>query len=169
MSQGSTANNPSMRNVAVDQEAETTQPGLKSQGKEWVGRAQDSRSGLFVFIGCWSKQRGVDPAMYVSFSGLSTHPTIQLITTGSRLLKTRVHCSSPYLFSGPGFALTHSRGEPFGLVAVEFGRKGTPGVGSRLGISVSCLVGGADCRYGVFNGLANCLISGFHSQSALES
>ena len=39
----------------------------------------------------------------------------------------------PYLFSGADFALIPSRDEPFGLVAVEFGRKGTPGVGSRLG------------------------------------
>lgn len=39
----------------------------------------------------------------------------------------------PYLLSGADFALTPSRDEPFGLVAVEFGRKGVLGVGSRLG------------------------------------
>jgi alpha-1,3-glucan synthase len=39
----------------------------------------------------------------------------------------------PYLFSGADFALIPSRDEPFGLVAVEFGRKGALGVGSRLG------------------------------------
>jgi len=38
----------------------------------------------------------------------------------------------PYLFSGADFALIPSRDEPFGLVAVEFGRKGALGVGSRL-------------------------------------
>lgn len=38
-----------------------------------------------------------------------------------------------YLFSGADFALIPSRDEPFGLVAVEFGRKGALGVGSRLG------------------------------------
>jgi len=39
----------------------------------------------------------------------------------------------PCLFSGADFALIPSRDEPFGLVAVEFGRKGALGVGSRLG------------------------------------
>jgi hypothetical protein len=37
------------------------------------------------------------------------------------------------LFSGADFALIPSRDEPFGLVAVEFGRKGALGVGARLG------------------------------------
>ncbi|KAI9613753.1 hypothetical protein KEM48_003646 [Puccinia striiformis f. sp. tritici PST-130] len=39
----------------------------------------------------------------------------------------------PFIFSGGDFALIPSRDEPFGLVAVEFGRKGALGVGSRLG------------------------------------
>ena len=39
----------------------------------------------------------------------------------------------PYLFSGAEFALIPSRDEPFGLVAVEFGRKGALGVGARVG------------------------------------
>ena len=37
----------------------------------------------------------------------------------------------PFIFSGAEFALIPSRDEPFGLVAVEFGRKGALGVGSR--------------------------------------
>jgi len=32
----------------------------------------------------------------------------------------------PFIFSGAEFALIPSRDEPFGLVAVEFGRKGKP-------------------------------------------
>ncbi|KAG2139276.1 hypothetical protein DEU56DRAFT_735688, partial [Suillus clintonianus] len=39
---------------------------------------------------------------------------------------------SPYLFSGADFPLIPSRDESFRLVAVEFARKGTLGVGSRL-------------------------------------
>ena len=39
----------------------------------------------------------------------------------------------PYLFSGAEFSLIPSRDEPFGLVAVEFGRKGALGVGARVG------------------------------------
>lgn len=39
----------------------------------------------------------------------------------------------PCIFSGAEFCLIASRDEPFGLVAVEFGRKGALGVGARVG------------------------------------
>jgi alpha-1,3-glucan synthase len=39
----------------------------------------------------------------------------------------------PFIFTGAEFALIPSRDEPFGLVAVEFGRKGALGVGARVG------------------------------------
>jgi alpha-1,3-glucan synthase len=87
---------------------------------------------------------------------LEKKPSIQLITVGpvidlygrfaaeklARLMEMypdRVYSKPeftalpPYLFSGADFALIPSRDEPFGLVAVEFGRKGALGVGSRLG------------------------------------
>ena len=87
---------------------------------------------------------------------LEKYPTIQLIAVGpvidlygkfaaeklARLMELypdRVYSKPeftalpPYLFSGADFALIPSRDEPFGLVAVEFGRKGALGVGSRLG------------------------------------
>ena len=87
---------------------------------------------------------------------LDKRPSIQLITVGpvidlygrfaaeklNRLMELypdRVYSKPeftalpPYLFSGADFALIPSRDEPFGLVAVEFGRKGALGVGSRLG------------------------------------
>lgn len=38
----------------------------------------------------------------------------------------------PYLFNRADFALVPSRDEPFGLVSVEFGRKGALGLGSHL-------------------------------------
>lgn len=38
----------------------------------------------------------------------------------------------PYVFSGADFALMPSRDEPFGLVAVEFGRKGVLCVGTYI-------------------------------------
>jgi hypothetical protein len=47
-------------------------------------------------------------------------------------------------FSGAEFALIPSRDEPFGLVAVEFGRKGALGIG---GISlISGLIGSKSWR-----------------------
>ena len=84
------------------------------------------------------------------------YPSIQLITVGpvidlygkfaakklARLMEIypdRVYSKPeftalpPYLFSGADFALIPSRDEPFGLVAVKFGRKGALGVGFRLG------------------------------------
>lgn len=87
---------------------------------------------------------------------LEKRPTIQIIAVGpvidlygrfaaeklARLMELypdRVYSKPeftalpPYLFSGADFALIPSRDEPFGLVAVEFGRKGALGVGSRLG------------------------------------
>lgn len=89
-------------------------------------------------------------------SRLDKRPSIQLIAVGpvidlygrfaaeklARLMELypdRVYSKPeftalpPYLFSGADFALIPSRDEPFGLVAVEFGRKGALGVGSRLG------------------------------------
>lgn len=39
----------------------------------------------------------------------------------------------PFIFTGAEFVLIPSRDEPFGLVAVEFGRKGALGVGARVG------------------------------------
>ena len=50
----------STKNVAIDQEAEAKRPELKRQAQEWAGIAQDPRSDLFVFVGRWSKQKGVD-------------------------------------------------------------------------------------------------------------
>lgn len=87
---------------------------------------------------------------------LEKKPTVQLIAVGpvidlygrfaaeklARLMelypkrvfsKPEFTALPPYLFSGADFALIPSRDEPFGLVAVEFGRKGALGVGSRLG------------------------------------
>ena len=39
----------------------------------------------------------------------------------------------PFIFGGAEFALVPSQDEPFGLIAVEFGRKGALGVGARMG------------------------------------
>lgn len=87
---------------------------------------------------------------------LEERPDVQLITVGPQidlygklaaikldeLMKRypKQVCSKPvftalppYIFSGSDFALMPSRDEPFGLVAIEFGRKGALGVGSRLG------------------------------------
>ncbi|KAF8636652.1 hypothetical protein AX17_003459 [Amanita inopinata Kibby_2008] len=144
------------RDIQIDQAAEAARPELKRQAQEWAGIKQDPNADLFVFVGRWSKQKGVDLIADVMPGLLEKRPSIQLITVGpvidlygrfaaeklARLMELypdRVHSKPeftvlpPYLFSGADFALIPSRDEPFGLVAVEFGRKGALGVGSRLG------------------------------------
>ncbi|KAG2142801.1 uncharacterized protein EDB93DRAFT_1157751 [Suillus bovinus] len=145
-----------MREVQIDQAAEAQRPEMKRQAQEWANIKQDPNSDLFVFVGRWSKQKGVDLIADVMPSLLEKRPSIQLICIGpvvdlygrfaaeklTRLMEMypdRVYSKltftalPPYLFSGADFVLIPSRDEPFGLVAVEFGRKGALGVGSRLG------------------------------------
>ncbi|KAI0006163.1 glycoside hydrolase family 13/glycosyltransferase family 5 protein [Russula compacta] len=142
--------------IKIDQKAEAERPEHKRQAQEWAGIKQDPHADLFVFVGRWSKQKGVDLIADVMPSLLEKRSSIQLITVGpvidlygrfaaeklNRLMQLypdRVYSKPeftalpPYLFSGADFALIPSRDEPFGLVAVEFGRKGALGVGSRLG------------------------------------
>ena len=142
--------------IEVDTEAESKRPEFKRQAQEWAGIKQDPTADLFVFVGRWSKQKGVDLIADVMPSLLDKKPKIQLICVGpvidlygrfaaeklSRLMemypdrvfsKPEFTSLPPYLFSGADFALIPSRDEPFGLVAVEFGRKGALGVGARLG------------------------------------
>jgi len=50
----------STKNVVIDQDAEAKRPELKRQAQEWAGIAQNPKSDLFVFVGRWSKQKGVN-------------------------------------------------------------------------------------------------------------
>jgi alpha-1,3-glucan synthase len=143
-------------NVPIDMGAEAQRGMLRAQAQEWAGLQVDPDAELFVFVGRWSMQKGVDIIADVFPSILEKNPKAQLICVGpvidlygkfaalklQRLMELypdRV-CSKPeftmlppYIFSGAEFALIPSRDEPFGLVAVEFGRKGALGVGSRVG------------------------------------
>lgn len=145
-----------MSGIQIDQTAEAARPELKRQAQEWAGIKQDPDADLFVFVGRWSKQKGVDLIADVMPALLEKRPSIQLICVGpvidlygkfaaeklARLVEmypdrvfSRPEFTNlpPFIFSGADFALIPSRDEPFGLVAVEFGRKGALGVGSRLG------------------------------------
>lgn len=113
---------------------------------------EDPEAELFVFVGRWSNQKGVDAIADVFPSILDKNPHVQLICVGPvidlfgkfaamklarmmEIYKGRVFSKPeftalpPYIFSGADFALMPSRDEPFGLVAVEFGRKGVLCVG----------------------------------------
>lgn len=101
----------------------------------------------------WSNQKGVDAIADVFPSIMERHAHVQLICVGpvidlygkfaaiklARMMQVypgRVFSNPeftalpPYIFSGADFALMPSRDEPFGLVAVEFGRKGVLCVGT---------------------------------------
>ena len=63
----------SIRDIQIDQAAESERPEHKRQAQEWAGIKQDPNADLFVFVGRWSKQKGVDiiadvmPSLYVLF------------------------------------------------------------------------------------------------------
>ncbi|KAI8457791.1 hypothetical protein BY996DRAFT_4577963 [Phakopsora pachyrhizi] len=145
-----------MKSVVVDEEAESKRPIDKRKTQEWAGLNQDTNAQLFVFVGRWSLQKGVDLIADVFTTILEKHLDVQLVAVGpvvdlygrfaaaklNRLMeiypgrvfsKPEFTALPPFIFSGGDFALIPSRDEPFGLVAVEFGRKGALGVGSRLG------------------------------------
>jgi alpha-1,3-glucan synthase len=46
--------------VQIDEVAEAARPEMKRQAQEWAGIKQDPTADLFVFVGRWSKQKGVD-------------------------------------------------------------------------------------------------------------
>ena len=60
-----------VRDMEIGQETEAKRPELKRQVQEWAGIRQDPSADLFVFVGHWSKQKGIDlianvmPSMYV--------------------------------------------------------------------------------------------------------
>ena len=142
--------------VKINEEFEAARAGLKQQAQEWAGLHQDPEAELFVFVGRWSMQKGVDLIADVFPAVLEQNPHVQLLCVGPVIdlygkfaaLKLDVMMKKypgrvfskpeftalpPFIFSGATFALIPSRDEPFGLVAVEFGRKGALGVGARVG------------------------------------
>ena len=140
----------------VDPSFESSRGALRQQAQEWAGLNVDPTAELFVFVGRWSNQKGVDLIADVFPAVLEKNSKVQLICIGpvidlygkfaalklAQIMKKypgRVYSKPeftalpPFIFTGAEFALIPSRDEPFGLVAVEFGRKGALGVGARVG------------------------------------
>ncbi|KAL3447555.1 hypothetical protein BJX65DRAFT_92734 [Aspergillus insuetus] len=147
---------PKDSDIQVDPTYEASRGELKRQAQEWAGLAQNPNADLLVFVGRWSMQKGIDLIADVMPAVLEARPNVQLICVGpvidlygkfaalklDRMMKLypgRVYSKPeftalpPFIFSGAEFALIPSRDEPFGLVAVEFGRKGALGIGARVG------------------------------------
>jgi alpha-1,3-glucan synthase len=142
--------------ITVDPEYEAGRGELKRQAQEWAGLEQNPDADLLVFVGRWSMQKGVDLIADALPSVLEARPNVQVICIGpvidlygkfaalklGRMMevypgrvfsKPEFTALPPFIFSGAEFALIPSRDEPFGLVAVEFGRKGALGIGARVG------------------------------------
>lgn len=147
---------PDPNMVEIREDLESQRGDLRKQCQEWAGLTIDPEAELFVFVGRWSMQKGVDLIADVFFSVLEENPKVQLLCVGpvidlygkfaalklDKMMKKypgRVYSKPEFtqlpacIFSGAEFALIPSRDEPFGLVAVEFGRKGALGVGARVG------------------------------------
>jgi alpha-1,3-glucan synthase len=147
---------PKEKDMAVDPKFEAARADLKRQAQEWAGLEQNPDADLLVFVGRWSMQKGIDLIADVMPAVLDARSNVQLICVGPvidlygkfaalkldhmmKLYPGRVFSRPqftalpPYIFSGAEFALIPSRDEPFGLVAVEFGRKGALGIGARVG------------------------------------
>ncbi|KAJ5690458.1 hypothetical protein N7462_004850 [Penicillium macrosclerotiorum] len=142
--------------ITVDAQYEAGRGELKRQAQEWAGLEQNPDADLLVFVGRWSMQKGVDLIADAMPAVLEARPNVQLICIGpvidlygkfaalklGRMMevypgrvfsKPEFTALPPFIFSGAEFALIPSRDEPFGLVAVEFGRKGALGIGARVG------------------------------------
>ncbi|KAL8672680.1 MAG: hypothetical protein Q9168_002864 [Polycauliona sp. 1 TL-2023] len=147
---------PKEEDIHVDSSFEAGRGELRRQAQEWAKLDLNPNADLFVFVGRWSTQKGIDLIADIFPSVLEEYPDVQLICIGPvidlygkfaalkldkmmKLYPGRVYSKPeftalpPYIFSGAEFALIPSRDEPFGLVAVEFGRKGALGVGARVG------------------------------------
>ena len=142
--------------VKIDAGCEADRAELKELAQEWAGLDVNPKAELLVFVGRWSVQKGIDLIADCFPAILKEHANVQLICVGPvidlhgslaaakmgvmmRQYPGRVYSNPvftrlpPCVFSGADFALIPSRDEPFGLVAVEFGRKGALGIGAKVG------------------------------------
>ncbi|KAL8855438.1 MAG: hypothetical protein Q9178_007906 [Gyalolechia marmorata] len=147
---------PATENTKIDWEVEAGRAELKRHAQGWANLEADPDAELFVFVGQWSMQKGIDLIADVFPAVLEEHHATQLICVGpvidlygrfaalklNKLMvrypgrvfsKPEFTAVPPFVFTGADFALIPSRDEPSGLIAVEFARKGTLGVGARVG------------------------------------
>src|SRR5271167_4440766 len=117
-------------------EFESSRGALRQQAQEWAGLNVDPTAELFVFVGRWSNQKGVDLIADVFPAVLEKHSKVQLICIGPVIdlygkfaavklgkmmekypgrvySKPEFTALPPYIFSGAEFALIPSRDEPF--------------------------------------------------------
>jgi alpha-1,3-glucan synthase len=142
--------------IQIDEAFEKARGDLRIQAQKWAGLNENPNAELLVFVGRWSMQKGIDLIADAIPALLEDNQNVQLICVGPDIdlygkfaalkldvlvkqypgrvfSKPEFTALPPFIFSGAEFALIPSRDEPFGLVAVEFGRKGALGIGARVG------------------------------------
>lgn len=149
---------PSSPNHSTEEDFRATRALLRTGTQDWAQLEKIPNADLFVFVGPWSKQKGIDLIADVFPVILEKYHRAQLICIGpivdiygkfaalklesiSRLYPGRV-CSRPHLtvvpsciYEGAEFVLVPSRDEPDSLTESEFDQKGALGVGARVGSS----------------------------------
>lgn len=68
--------------ITVDPAYEASRGDLRRQAQEWAGLEVDPTAELFVFVGRWSNQKGVDLIADVFPNILEKHKNVQLICVG---------------------------------------------------------------------------------------
>lgn len=66
---------------SIDQSFEAGRADLKRQAQEWAGLEQNPKAELFVFVGRWSLQKGVDLIADIFPWVLEQYPQTQLIVS----------------------------------------------------------------------------------------
>lgn len=64
---------PDPKSVVLDTEAEAARGALRIQAQEWAGLQTNPDAELFVFVGRWSEQKGVDLVSTVPQTSLATY------------------------------------------------------------------------------------------------
>ncbi|KAJ3372761.1 Cell wall alpha-1,3-glucan synthase ags1, partial [Entophlyctis sp. JEL0112] len=128
----------------------------KMNAQRFANLDVDPDAELLVFVGRWSFQKGVDLIADLMPKVMAEYPNVQVVCIGPHIdlygkfaaikfeqlmeqYPGRIFSKPKFmeipesLFFGADFVLIPSRDEPFGLVAVEFGRKGVLGIGSKIG------------------------------------
>lgn len=97
--------------IVIDVAAEKLRPENKRLTQEWAGIKQDPTADLFVFVGRWSKQKGVDLIADVMPSLLEKKPKIQLVCVGPVIVRRSSLSSAARISSNeltPSISFTHA-------------------------------------------------------------
>ena len=147
---------PSSSNHSTEEDIRATRAHRQTRAQDWAQLDKIPNADLFVFVGRWSKQKGIDLIADVFPAILEKHYRAQLICIGpivdiygkfaalklesiSRLYPGRVCCrpqltvAPSCIYEGAEFVLIPSRDEPDSLIESWFDQKGALGVGARVG------------------------------------